>query len=54
MCFYILEWEKKGHLGEEVMIDMIITDTIVVIDMTAENVMIDMIEIEITSKKLLL
>ena len=30
------------------MIDMIITDMIVVIDMTAENVMIDMIEIEIT------
>jgi len=29
------------------MIDMIITDMIVVIDMTAENVMIDMIETEI-------
>jgi len=36
------------------MTDMIITDMIVVIDMTAENVMIDMTEIEIMSKYLLL
>jgi len=32
------------------MIDMIITGMIVVIDMTVENVMIDMTEIEIMSK----
>lgn len=45
-----LEWERKGLLEEEVMIDMTIADMIVVIDMTVENVTTDMIEIEIMSE----